>query len=83
MLLKLVSLKGGNTIGQVMIILYIVTTPQSLQQQLATEAKPRTKLTDYRDRSRQYTLGKWIILTKYSDKITTSITAYHREYHYN
>ena len=33
-----------------------------LQQQLATEAKPRTKLTDYRDRSRQYTLGKSIII---------------------
>ena len=32
-----------------------------LQQQLATEAKARTKLTDYQDRSRQYTLGKSII----------------------
>ena len=31
------------------------------QQQLATEAKPRTKLTDYQDRSRQHTLGKSII----------------------
>ena len=40
-----------------------------LQQRLATDAKPCTKLTDYRDRSRQYTLGKSIILTKYADTI--------------
>ena len=45
----------------------------SLQQQLAAEAKPHIKLTNYRDRSRQYTLGKSIILTKYADTISTFI----------
>ena len=64
-----------HTIGRVMIIyiIYLKCYNASLQQ-LATEAKPRTKLTDYQDRSIQYTLGKSIILTKYADTIT-SITA--------
>ena len=41
-----------------------ITLARIVLQQLATEAKPRTKLIDYRDRSRQlrqHTLGKSII----------------------
>ena len=55
-------------------IMYLKCYNASLQQ-LTTEAKPHTKLTDYRDRSRQCTFGKSIILTKYADTITTSIAA--------
>ena len=35
-------------------IIYLKCYNASLQQQLATEAKPRTKLTNYRDKSRHY-----------------------------
>ena len=54
------------------------------QQQLATEAKPRTKLTDYRDRSRQYTRQVYI-LTKINTRTQSQqvLLRYHREYHNN
>ena len=72
MLLKLASLQYRSSDDY---IIYLKCYNASLQQQLATEVKPHTKLTNYRDRSRQYTLGKSIILTKYADTITISITA--------